>query len=72
VPYQVDVYASGSPTDGKEMQVSRSGMAVCIMSVPTRYLHTQSEVTSLADIDAAVTILTRFVRDLDASVELTP
>jgi tetrahedral aminopeptidase len=72
VPYQVDVYASGSPTDGKEMQVSRSGMAVCIMSVPTRYLHTQSEVTSLADIDATVTILTRFVRDLDASVDLTP
>jgi endoglucanase len=72
VPYQVDVYATGSPTDGKEMQTSRRGMAVGIMSVPTRYLHTSSELCSLDDIDAAVTILTRFVRDMDAGVDFTP
>lgn len=72
VPYQVDIYASGSPTDGNAMQMSRSGMAVGIMSVPTRYLHTASELCSLDDIDATVAVLTRFVRDLKGEVDLAP
>ncbi len=71
-PYQIDVYAGGSPTDGNIMQMSRSGMAVGIMSIPTRYLHTASELCLLDDIDAAVTILTRFVRDLKGEVNLVP
>ncbi|GAC1405068.1 MAG: M42 family metallopeptidase [Chloroflexota bacterium] len=72
VEYQVDVYAGGSPTDGNAMQMSRSGMAVGVMSVPTRYLHTASELASLDDIEATVATLTRFVRDLGAGVDLTP
>ena len=72
VKYQVDVYAGGSPTDGNVMQRSRSGMAVGILSVPTRYLHTSSEILSLDDVDSAVAILTRFVRDLEPDVDLTP
>ncbi len=71
-PYQLDVYATGSPTDGNVMQMSRNGMAVGIMSIPTRYLHTASEVLSTEDVDAAVTILTRFVQDLDSDVDLRP
>lgn len=71
-PYQVDVYASGSPTDGNVMQMSRNGMAVGILSVPTRYLHTASELLSLDDVDATVTILTRFVRDLPEDIDLKP
>lgn len=72
LPYQLDVYASGSPTDGNVMQMSRGGMAVGIVSVPTRYLHTASEVASLDDIDAAVALLTRFTADLHGGVDLRP
>lgn len=72
IPYQIDVYASGSPTDGNVMQMSRGGMAVGIVSVPTRYLHTSSEVLSLDDVDAAVNILTRFTADLREHVDLRP
>lgn len=72
IAYQVDVYAGGSPTDGNIMQMSRSGMAVGVMSVPTRYLHTASELVSTDDVDASVTLLTRFVRDLTPGVDLTP
>lgn len=72
IPYQVDIYAGGSPTDGNIMQMSRQGMAVGILSVPTRYLHTASEVCSLDDIDATVGVLTRFVRDLEGSTNLIP
>ena len=68
-PYQVDIYHRGSPTDGSAMQLSRKGMAVGIMSVPTRYLHTASEVLSIDDIDAAVTVLTRFVQDIESGAD---
>jgi putative aminopeptidase FrvX len=71
-PYQVDIYHRGSPTDGQPMQTSRGGMATGIVSVPTRYLHTASEVLSTDDVDAAVRILTRFVQDLDEKIDLTP
>jgi len=40
--------------------------------VPTRYLHTASEVLSLDDVDASVAILTRFISQLDSEVDLTP
>jgi endoglucanase len=70
--YQIDVYASGSPTDGNVMQMSRGGMAVGIVSIPTRYLHTASEVLSTDDVDAAVAILTRFTADLREGIDLTP
>jgi putative aminopeptidase FrvX len=72
ISYQIDVYAGGSPTDGNVMQMSRQGMAVGIVSVPTRYLHTASEIVSTDDVDQTVQLLTRFVRDLDGSVDLTP
>ncbi|GAC1407062.1 MAG: M42 family metallopeptidase [Chloroflexota bacterium] len=71
-PYQMDIYAGGSPTDGNVMQMSRSGIAVGVMSVPTRYLHTASEVLSTDDVDATVAILTRFIRDLSPDTDLTP
>jgi endoglucanase len=54
------------------MQMSRGGMATGLVSVPTRYLHTASEILSLEDVDASVALIARFIRDLDGSVTLTP
>jgi len=54
------------------MQMNRSGMAVGVLSVPTRYLHTASEVLSLTDVDGAIRVLTRFVSELKPDVNLTP
>ena len=52
--------------------MTRAGMAVGLLSVPLRYMHTASEVISLEDVDASVRLVTRFVRDLDESVDLNP
>jgi tetrahedral aminopeptidase len=72
VPYQIDAAPRGTGTDLNVMQLSRHGMATGLISVPTRYLHTASEVASLDDIDGAVALLTRFVEDLDENIVLTP
>jgi len=71
-PYQIDTHPGATPTDGNAMQMSRNGMAVGIMSVPTRYLHTAAEVCSLDDIDATVAVLTRFVQDMEPGIDLVP
>jgi len=72
IEYQVDAEAGGTPTDQNVMQMSRSGMATGLISVPTRYLHTASEVVSLDDVDATVRLITRFVIDLEDGLELAP
>lgn len=72
VPYQVEADPKGTSTNQNVMQLSRAGMATGLISVPTRYLHSASEVLSLDDVDASVATLTRFVQDLDENVDLTP
>jgi len=72
VQFQVEAEPRGTPTDQNVMQMTRRGMATGLVSVPTRYLHTASEVLSLDDVDGAVAILTRFVANLDGEVDLTP
>lgn len=72
VKYQVTADPRGSGTDEYVMQLSRSGMATGLISIPTRYLHTASEVLSTDDVDACVAVMTRFVQDLEANVDLTP
>jgi putative aminopeptidase FrvX len=72
IPYQIQVDPEGTSTDQNEMQLSRHGMATGLISVATRYLHTSSEILSLDDVDACVTLLTHFVQDLTPDVDLTP
>jgi endoglucanase len=72
IAYQLDADPRGSGTDQYVLQVTRSGMATGLVSIPTRYLHTASEIVSTDDLDAAVALLTRFVLDLDDEVRLTP
>lgn len=71
-PYQIDALPGGTPTDENVIQTERGGTATGLMSVPTRYLHTNSEILSTDDVDAAVTILTRFVQDLGGDTDFTP
>ncbi|HZU13571.1 MAG TPA: M42 family metallopeptidase [Chloroflexota bacterium] len=71
-PYQVDALPGGTPTDENVIQTERGGVATGLMSVPTRYLHTNSELLSTDDVDAAVAILTRFVQDLGSDSDFTP
>jgi endoglucanase len=72
IPYQIEANPSGTGTDQNVMQMTRSGMATGLISIPLRYLHTSSEIISLDDVDKAVALLTRFVQTVDATVDWTP
>ncbi len=62
IPYQLEVLLGGT-TDAKAMQISRAGMPAGCLSVPTRYLHTPSEMVDVEDVNNAVKLLTAFLSE---------
>lgn len=61
IPYQLEVLEAGS-TDGMAMQTARAGMPVGVLSIPTRYLHTPSEMVDYQDVLNSVRLLVELVR----------
>jgi len=72
IAYQVDPQASNTYTDADTIQIARGGVATGLVSIPSRYLHTGSEVVSLKDIDETAELLARFVLALDAETDVIP
>lgn len=72
VAYQIEAENRGTGTDANPMQLSRGGKATALISVPLRYMHTPTEVLALSDVEDTVKLITQFVLDLPADVDLTP
>lgn len=72
IPYQVDVSAGGTGTDGNAMQLSRGGMAVGIVGVPLRYMHTPVELLDLVDIENCAKLMAAYCRAIKKSTVFTP
>jgi tetrahedral aminopeptidase len=56
LPYQLEVLEAGT-TDAKAMQISRAGMPAGCISIPTRYIHSPSEMVDYNDVQNAVRLL---------------
>jgi endoglucanase len=56
IPYQLEVLQRGS-TDARAMQVSNGGIVAGCISVPCRYVHSQSETVDARDVEGAVDLL---------------
>ena len=61
IPYQFEVLELGS-TDGMAIQTSRAGVATGVLSIPSRYVHTPSEMVDYADVQNAVKLLVGLLR----------
>ncbi len=72
IPYQVDVTAGGTGTDGNAMQLNRAGMAVGIVGVPLRYMHTPVELLSLKDVDDCARLMAAYCRTVKPDTDFTP
>jgi endoglucanase len=53
IPYQMEVLRWGA-TDAMAIQSTRGGVPVGVISIPTRYAHSPSEMAHLGDYDAAL------------------
>ncbi len=72
IAWQLDPQPGVTFTDTDMIQVVRGGVATGLVSIPSRYLHTGSEIVSLRDIDQVAEVLTRFVLALNKDVNIIP
>ncbi|MEP0765416.1 MAG: M42 family metallopeptidase [Fimbriimonadia bacterium] len=72
IPYQIEVAGGGTGTDANAMQVSRAGMAVALISVPIRYMHTPCEVLNLKDVENCAKLMAAFCLAVEPSTDFTP
>lgn len=72
IPVQILAEAKITGTDANVVQLSRSGVATALVRVPLRYMHTPVEVLSLADLDAAIRLVTALLEQLGDRQELIP
>jgi len=72
IPYQVDVAPGGTGTDGNAMQLNRGGMAVGIVGVPLRYMHTPCELLSLTDVENCAKVMAAYCRRVKPDTDFTP
>ncbi|MBE2224316.1 MAG: M42 family metallopeptidase [Anaerolineae bacterium] len=56
IPYQLEVLVAGT-TDARSMQVANGGAAAGCISIPCRYVHSQSETVDADDVEACVQLL---------------
>lgn len=72
IPYQVDVAPGGTGTDGNAMQLNQAGMAVGIMGVALRYMHTPQELLSITDVEDCARLMAAYCRQVKPNTDFTP
>jgi len=72
LPYQVDVAPGGTGTDGNAMQLNQGGMAVGILGVALRYMHTPCELLSITDVDNCARLMAAYCREVRPDTDFTP
>ena len=61
IPHEIEAMGGYSGTDGDDIQVSRSGVATGVLSLPLRYMHTPVEVIDLRSAEACADLVAAWV-----------
>lgn len=74
IDQEVRVQASGLRTGTDADNIIRSGanIAVGLVSIPNRYMHSPSEMVSLSDLEAAAQVIAEFVRSVTSDSDFRP
>jgi endoglucanase len=70
--YQMAAIGRATPNDANTLQINRGGVAVGLVSIPNRYMHSAVETISLDDIDRAADLLAAFALDLKPDDDFCP
>jgi len=62
IKYQTDILLGGG-TDAGAIQISRSGVPACTLSVPTRYVHSVVEMCHKEDIENSIKLISKFLEN---------
>lgn len=66
ISYQIEPWPHPAGTDAWGIQISRSGVASALISIPLRYMHTSVETVSLNDIKAGAKLLAQFIARINS------
>jgi len=72
IPYQVEAAPRATGTDANVIQLTRSGVAAGLISIPSRYMHTPVEMVDLKDIENAARLLVAYIESLKPGEDFTP
>jgi len=72
IAYQVEGAPRGTGTDANVIQLTRSGVATGLVSLPLRYMHTTVETIALSDMEQSARMLATFCADLTPDTSLIP
>lgn len=72
IPFQLEAAPGGTPTDANVIQLTRSGVATALVSIPNRYMHTQVEVVALSDLEAAAKLIAESVMNINKKTKFIP
>lgn len=72
IPYQIEGISGGTGTDANVIQLTRSGVATGLVSIPNRYMHTPVEVVDTSDLANASKLIAAFIMKLDKKTDFIP
>lgn len=73
IPYQdTAAHRASGGTDAAQMQMTRGGVATCLVSIPNRYMHSQVEICDIRDVENAIKLLTETIASLQGDEEFIP
>jgi len=72
IPAQTGGLSRAASNDANVMQTSRGGLAVGIVAIPNRYMHSPVEVVSLLDLEHAARLIAEFCLPVDKDSDFTP
>lgn len=68
IPHQIEVMEGNTGTNAWDMQVVRSGIAMGLLSIPLKYMHTPIETIQLSDVEAVSKLIAAFLREFTGEV----
>jgi len=72
IPYQMKSFSRPTGTDARAIQISRAGVATGLVGIPSRYMHSPSEIVHLDDVENAARIIAHTIATIDDNTNLIP
>lgn len=72
IPVQLNSIATPASNDAAQLQLAGAGVAVGLVCIPNRYMHSPVEMVSLHDLDHAAELIARFCSSVTPQCDFTP
>ncbi len=72
MPYQINAQPKPTGTDARSIQMTRSGVATAVIGIPSRYMHSMSEVVNLKDVNDIIRLSVAVIQKISKEMSFIP